>query len=137
MFTGTSAQQHMRFQMHLLQFLVIIYIVILLIQSCALSPHDARQQQILKAATEELRSATNMAAASVLKAQILSNLQVTVVFIFRTLVHLSCQQVCARLGLSSNCYEFKVTRDVKSYCKQSGHKTVEYCWSSTVHILGT
>lgn len=39
-------------------------------------PDDAKKQQALKSAAEELRSAANLAATNALKNQILSNLQV-------------------------------------------------------------
>ena len=46
------------------------------LQGCASSPNDSQQQQILKSAAEELRSATNTAASNALKRRLIGRLEV-------------------------------------------------------------
>lgn len=46
------------------------------LQGCASSPNDSMQQQMLKSAAEELRSATNTAASNALKRKLVGRLEV-------------------------------------------------------------
>jgi hypothetical protein len=45
-------------------------------QGCASSPNDSYQQQMLKSAAEELRSATNVAHSNALKRKLVGRLEV-------------------------------------------------------------
>lgn len=46
-------------------------------QGCASNPNDSDQQQILRSAAEELRSATNAAASNQLKRKLINRLEVS------------------------------------------------------------
>lgn len=54
---------------------VCVYLVIPLFQGCASNPQDAEQQRGLRSAAEELRSATNAAAANAMKRKLIKKLE--------------------------------------------------------------